>query len=103
MARKRRTSRHAIDPCVRSDGLTSVGGDPERFAGTPSDVNRLSGSFRIRHTLAEIGAARPWHLLKNEPFVNTPGAMTGNQAVQQVRAVLEGDLLVRLAGGRRRG
>jgi isocitrate lyase len=74
--------------------LTSVGGDPARFAGilrdyTPSDVERLSGSFRIRHTIAEIGAARLWHLLKTEPFVNTLGALTGNQAVQQVRAGLK--------------
>jgi isocitrate lyase len=81
-------------PLYAPDGLTSVGGDPERFAGirrdyTPSDVERLSGSFRIRHTLAEIGAARLWHLLKTEPFVNTLGALTGNQAVQQVKAGLK--------------
>ena len=48
-------------------------GDPDRFAGirrdyTPDDVERLSGSFRIRHTLAEMGAARLWHLLKTEPL-----------------------------------
>jgi isocitrate lyase len=74
--------------------LTSFGGDPDRFLGikrdyTPSDVERLSGSFRVRHTLAEIGAAGLWHLLKTEPFVNTLGAMTGNQAVQQVKAGLK--------------
>jgi isocitrate lyase len=81
-------------PLYAPDGLTSAGGDPERFAGirrdyTPSDVERLAGSFRIRHTLAEIGAARLWHLLKTEPFVNTLGALTGNQAVQQVKAGLK--------------
>ena len=81
-------------PLYAPDGLTSAGGDPERFAGirrdyTPSDVERLSGSFRIRHTLAEMGAARLWHLLKTEPFVNTLGALTGNQAVQQVKAGLK--------------
>ncbi len=48
-----------------------------------------SGSFRIRHTLAEMGAARLWHLLKTEPYVNTLGALTGNQAVQQVKAGLK--------------
>ena len=69
-------------------------GDPERFSGirrdyTPEDVARLSGSFRIRHTLAEMGAARLWHLLKTRPFVPTLGALTGNQAVQQVKAGLE--------------
>jgi isocitrate lyase len=53
------------------------------------DVKRLAGSFRIRHTLAERGAARLWHLLKTEPFVATLGALTGNQAVQQVKAGLQ--------------
>jgi isocitrate lyase len=81
-------------PLYAPDGMTSPGGDPERFAGirrdfTPVDVERLSGSFRIRHTLAEMGAARLWHLLKTEPFVNTLGALTGNQAVQQVKAGLK--------------
>ncbi len=67
---------------------------PQRFEGirrdyTPDDVARLSGSFRIRHTLAEMGAARLWHLLKTQPFVPTLGALTGNQAVQQVKAGLQ--------------
>ena len=81
-------------PLYAPDGMGSAGGDPERFAGivrdfTPQDVERLSGSFRVRHTLAEMGAARLWHLLKTEPFVNTLGALTGNQAVQQVKAGLK--------------
>ena len=81
-------------PLYAPDGMTSPGGDPERFAGirrdyTPEDVARLSGSFRIRHTLAEMGAARLWHLLNTEPFVPTLGALTGNQAVQQVKAGLK--------------
>ena len=76
---------------MRSDLTPS---DPERFAGvrrdyTPADVERLAGSFRIRHTLAEMGAARLWHLLRTEPFVPTLGALTGNQAVQQVKAGLK--------------
>ena len=45
--------------------------------------------FRIRHTLAEMGAARLWHLLRTEPYVPTLGALTGNQAVQQVKAGLQ--------------
>jgi isocitrate lyase len=70
------------------------GGGPDRFAGirrdfTPADVDRLSGSFRIRHTLAEMGAQRLWHLLTTEPYVNTLGALTGNQAMQQVKAGLK--------------
>jgi isocitrate lyase len=54
-----------------------------------TDVERLAGSFRIRHTLAEMGAARLRHLLETEPFVPTLGALTGNQAVQQVKAGLK--------------
>jgi isocitrate lyase len=54
-----------------------------------ADVERLAGSFRIRHTLAEMGAARLRHLLNTEPFVPTLGALTGNQAVQQVKAGLK--------------
>jgi isocitrate lyase len=54
-----------------------------------ADVERLAGSFRIRHTLAEMGAARLRHLLRTEPFLPTLGALTGNQAVQQVRAGLK--------------
>ena len=55
----------------------------------PADVERLAGSFRIRHTLAEMGAARLRHLLSTEPFVPTLGALTGNQAIQQVKAGLK--------------
>jgi isocitrate lyase len=54
-----------------------------------ADVERLAGSFRIRHTLAEMGAARLRHLLNTEPFVPTLGALTGSQAVQQVKAGLK--------------
>jgi isocitrate lyase len=68
--------------------------DPCRFDGirrdySQQDVARLSGRFRIRHTLAEMGATRLWQLLKTEPFVPTLGALTGNQAVQQVKAGLQ--------------
>jgi isocitrate lyase len=54
-----------------------------------NEIERLAGSFRIRHTLAEMGAARLRHLLATEPFVPTLGALTGNQAVQQVKAGLK--------------
>jgi isocitrate/methylisocitrate lyase len=68
--------------------------DPCRFDGirrdyTQQDVQRLSGRFRIRHTLAEMGATRLWQLLNTEPYVPTLGALTGNQAVQQVKAGLQ--------------
>src|ERR1700730_11382696 len=53
------------------------------------DVLRLRGSIQIEHTLARLGAERLWELLQTEPYVNALGAMTGNQAVQQVQAGLK--------------
>jgi isocitrate lyase len=54
-----------------------------------ADVGRLRGSVHIAHTLAERGAARLWRLLHQEPFVPALGALTGNQAMQMVRAGLK--------------
>ncbi len=54
-----------------------------------ADVIRLRGSVPEEHTLARIGAERLWSLLHEEPYVATLGALTGNQAVQQVRAGLK--------------
>jgi len=56
---------------------------------SPEDVQRLRGSIEIRYSLAERGANRLWELLNSEDFVNALGAMTGNQAMQQVRAGLK--------------
>jgi isocitrate lyase len=53
------------------------------------DVERLRGSVHVEHTLARLGAERLWELVKNEPYVAALGAMTGNQAIQQVRAGLK--------------
>ena len=53
------------------------------------DVIRLRGSIQIEHTLARMGAERLWHLLSTEPFIRALGALTGNQAVQQVQAGLK--------------
>ncbi len=53
------------------------------------DVVRLRGSVQIKHTLAQMGAVRLWYLLKTEDYVNTLGALTGNQAVQMVEAGLK--------------
>lgn len=52
------------------------------------DVDRLRNSFEIRHPLAERAAERLWQLLSSEDFVPALGAMTGNQAMQQVKAGL---------------
>ena len=56
---------------------------------TPEDVQRLRGSLRIRHTLAEEGADRLWKLVNGNERVAALGALTGNQAMQQVRAGLK--------------
>ena len=53
------------------------------------DVVRLRGSLTIEHTLAKRGADKLWNLLHTEPFVNALGALTGNQAMQQVKAGLK--------------
>jgi isocitrate lyase len=56
---------------------------------TADDVLRLRGSIDVEHTFATIGAERLWELLRDEPYVNALGALTGNQAIQQVRAGLK--------------
>jgi isocitrate lyase len=75
------------------DGLSAVP-EANRFRGikrdyTEADVRRLAGSVRVAHTLADRGARKLWHLLNTEPFVPTLGALTGNQALQQVKAGLK--------------
>jgi isocitrate lyase len=70
------------------------GQDPNRFRGirrdyTEADVARLAGSFRVKHSVAEMGARRLWQLLQSEPQVTTLGALTGMQALQQVKAGLK--------------
>src|SRR4051794_3177434 len=50
------------------------------------DVVRLRGSLKIEYTLAKTGAEKLWKKLNEMPFVNSLGALTGNQAMQQVKA-----------------
>ena len=54
-----------------------------------TDVVRLRGSLQVEHTLARRGSEKLWSLLNTEPFVATLGALTGNQALQQVKAGLK--------------
>src|SRR5215470_3367162 len=68
-------------PAGRFDGITRT--------YSLEDVQRLSGSYHVRHSLAERGANRLWQLLHSEPYLPSLGAMTGNQAVQMVRAGLK--------------
>jgi isocitrate lyase len=56
---------------------------------TGADVVRLRGSVRLHHTLAFLGAKKLWHLVNTEDYVHALGAVTGNQAVQMVRAGLK--------------
>ncbi len=56
---------------------------------TAKDVLKLRGSIQIEYTLAHVGAERLWSLLHTEPYVAALGALTGNQAVQQVKAGLQ--------------
>ena len=67
---------------------------PDRFSGierpySAADVVALRGSIAIEHTLARRGADRLWHLMHREEPVRALGAVTGNQAMQMVRAGLE--------------
>ena len=66
----------------------------ERWRGiarpySAEEVVKLRGSIQLDHTLARMGAERLWRLLHDEPFIRALGALTGNQAVQQVQAGLK--------------
>jgi isocitrate lyase len=68
-------------PAGRFDGIVRPYGVEE--------VERLRGSLPIEHTLARRGANRLWELLRSEDYVHALGALTGNQAMQMVRAGLK--------------
>src|SRR5258708_34558211 len=77
--------------------------DP-RWAGvertySAEDVVRLRGSVQEEHTLARLGAERLWAQLNSGGYVNALGALTGNQAVQQVKAGLQDIYLSGWQGG----
>ena len=55
---------------------------------TAADVVRLRGSVAVEHSLADLGAQKLWRYMQEKPFVNALGALTGNQAMQQVKAGL---------------
>src|SRR5215207_9586971 len=58
-------------------------------AYSPEDVARLRGTVHIEHSLARLGAEKLWRYINEKPFVNALGALTGNQAMQQVKAGLD--------------
>ena len=77
-----------------SDFSSLVPASPGRFDGirrpySVADVERLRGSLPIEHTLAKRGANRLWELLHSEDYINALGALSGNQAMQMVRAGLK--------------
>ena len=65
-----------------------------RWAGikreySAEDVVRLRGTVHVEHSIARLGAEKLWKSVNSEPFVNALGALTGNQAMQQVKAGLK--------------
>ncbi|HEX3824034.1 MAG TPA: isocitrate lyase [Mycobacteriales bacterium] len=79
---------------TQADELTAQWESDSRWKGVTrghaaADVVRLRGSVQEEHTLARRGAEKLWELVNSEDYVNSLGAMTGNQAVQQVRAGLK--------------
>jgi len=77
-----------------TDFATLVPAPEGRFDGinrtySAADVEKLRGSVQVEHSLARRGAEKLWELLKSEPYINALGAVSGNQAMQQVRAGLK--------------
>jgi len=56
---------------------------------SPEDVERLRGNVRVEYSLAKQGAEKLWRQMHAQPYVNALGALTGNQAMQQVKAGLK--------------
>ena len=77
-----------------ADKLRRDWADSPRWAGitrpySAEDVLRLRGSVQVEHTLARLGAEKFWRLLHTEKVVSALGAMTGNQAVEEIQAGLK--------------
>lgn len=93
VALEERVSRHDIDRDEARELRTSWERD-DRWKGivrpySAEDVLRFRGTVKIDYTFAEMGAERLWHLLHTEEYIPALGAMSGNQAVQQVEAGLQ--------------
>ena len=72
----------------------NVSFDLKRFAGikrdySEQDVEKLKGTFNIEHTLSKSQSEKLWNLLNTEPYVNTLGSLSGNQAIQHAKAGLK--------------
>jgi isocitrate lyase len=75
--------------CLENKISRNASGDERIRPYSDEDVKRLRGSFRIEYTLARLGAERLRRLLREDDFVAALGALTGNQAMQQVKAGLK--------------
>lgn len=90
---ERKIMAHDIDP-ERAEHITHAWETDPRWKGvtrpyTVEDVLRARGTLKIEHTFAKAGAQRLWRLLQTEPYIHALGALTGNQAIQQVEAGLK--------------
>jgi isocitrate lyase len=90
MTKEERVAQYALaQECMTYDWETSPRWKGVERPYTAENVLRLRGSIHVEHTLARLGAERLWKLLEIDPYVKALGAVTGNQAVQQVQAGLK--------------
>ena len=82
------TNEHEIKR-IQADWSTNPRWNGVKRGYEPKDVVRLRGTVKVEHSLARLGAEKLWKHMQSEPFVNSLGALTGNQAMQQVRAGLK--------------
>jgi len=82
------TTEHEIKR-IQADWSTNARWKGVKRGYEPEDVIRLRGTVKVEHSLARQGAEKLWKYMYSEPFVNSLGALTGNQAMQQVNAGLK--------------
>jgi isocitrate lyase len=82
------TTEHAIKR-IQADWSTNSRWKGVKRGYEPEDVLRLRGTVKVEHSLARQGAEKLWKYMYSEPYVNSLGALTGNQAMQQVKAGLK--------------
>lgn len=81
-------TQHEIE-CMQADWATNPRWETVQRGYEAADVLRLRGTVKIEYSLARQGAEKLWRHMTTEPFVNALGALTGNQAMQQVKAGLK--------------
>jgi isocitrate lyase len=85
----REQSRDTLTKALEQDWASNPRWKGVKRGYTAADVVRLRGSIHIEYSLARAGAEKLWHLVNHEPYINTLGALTGGQAMQQVKAGLK--------------